>query len=124
MRYYLDSTALVGMLKFERRTADLLTLIDGAEISTSELAITELQLALVQSGVNLAVLAPVREVLTTYSIEQAVLNLAGRLDAPGLKAVDAIHLATALNADVDGYITFDPQQVVAARAVGLPVVTI
>ncbi|MEY3407544.1 MAG: hypothetical protein RL038_605 [Actinomycetota bacterium] len=124
MRYYLDSTALVGMLKFERRTADLLTLIDGAEISTSELAITELQLALVQSGVNLAVLTPVREVLTTYSIEQAVLNLAGRLDAPGLKAVDAIHLATALNADVDGYITFDPQQALAARAVGLPVVTI
>ncbi len=124
MKYYLDSSALVGMLKFERRTADLLTLIDGHEICASELAVTELHLALAQSGVNLGHLQQIREALTTYSVEQAVLNLAGRLEAPSLKVVDAIHLATAINADVDGYVTFDPQQAQVARYVGLPVVTI
>ena len=124
MKYYLDSSAIVGMLKFEKRTADLLMLVDGAEVVTSELGITELQLAMSQSGVQLNSLLPIRDVLTTFSIEQSVLNLAGRLNISGLKTVDAIHIATALNADVDGFVTFDSRQAELAREAGLSVVTL
>jgi uncharacterized protein len=124
MKYYLDSSAIVGMLKFEKRTADLLMLVDGAEVVTSELGITELQLAMSQSGVQLNALLPIRDVLTTFSIEHSVLNLAGRLNIAGIKTVDAIHIATALNADVDGFVTFDARQAELAREAGLSVVTL
>lgn len=112
------------MLKFEKRTADLLMLVDGAEVVTSELGITELQLAMSQSEVQLNALLPIRDVLTTFSIEQSVLNLAGRLNIAGLKTIDAIHIATALNADVDGFVTFDSRQAELAREAGLSVVTL
>jgi predicted nucleic acid-binding protein len=124
MKYYLDSTALVAMLKFEKRTADLLSVIDGHEIVSSELAFTELQRILIDAGLPLNAVAPLREVVTTFSLEQSVLNLAAMLPVRDARTIDVLHIATALSAAVDGFISFDAAQVGAATAAGLRAIQI
>lgn len=124
MKYYLDSTALVAMLKFEKRTADLLSVIDGHEICSSELAFTELQRILLDAGLSLNAVAPLREVVTTFSLEQSVMNLAAMLPVRDIRTIDALHVATALSAAVDGFISFDKSQSAAATAAGLSTIAI
>lgn len=119
MKFYLDSTALVAMLKFEKRTADLLSLIDGHEIVSSELAFAELQRALLDADLPLDAVGQLRQVITTYSVEQSVLNLAAILPVQKLRTIDALHIATAINAAADGFISFEKSQSAAAAAAGL-----
>lgn len=119
MKYYLDATAMVAMLKFEKRTADLLSVIDGHEILTSELTFTELQRTMLDAGLSLNAIAPLREVVTTFSIEQSVLNLAALFPVRNIRTIDALHIATALSASVDGFISFDKTQLKAAAEAGL-----
>lgn len=119
MKYYLDATAMVAMLKFEKRTADLLSVIDGHEILTSELTFTELQRTMLDADLSLTAIAPLREVVTTFSIEQSVLNLAALIPVRNIRTIDALHIATALSASVDGFISFDKTQLKAAAEAGL-----
>ena len=53
-----------------------------------------------------------------------ILDAAGRMDPPGLRALDAIHLQCALllGGELDAFVTYDERQADAARAAGLPVV--
>jgi len=68
-----------------------------------------------------------REVLdavTLVHVTPAVFEGAGRLDPPGLRALDAIHLASALDLgdDLDGLITYDDRLADAAVSNGVAVV--
>lgn len=124
MRYYLDATALVAILKFEKRTADLLSIIDGHQVVTSELAFVELQKTLLEAGLALDSIAQLRAVVTTYSVEQSVLNLTALLPTPAIRTIDALHIATAIQANVDGFISFDKSQAFAAASAGLNVIAV
>ncbi len=56
------------------------------------------------------------------AVDHAVLGLAARLAPPGLRSLDAIHLATALSIgdDLDGIVSYDARLSEAARRSGLP----
>lgn len=49
--------------------------------------------------------------------------LAGNTGDPGLRALDAIHLASALRVahEIDAFVTYDTRQATAAHAIGLRV---
>ncbi|MDW3221049.1 MAG: hypothetical protein R8F63_20790 [Acidimicrobiales bacterium] len=60
----------------------------------------------------------------TVHVTPAVFESAGRLDPSGLRSLDAIHLASALDLgdDLDGLITYDDSLADAAVSNGVPVV--
>ena len=68
----------------------------------------------------------VREVLDAFTLTQltpAAFSEAGRLDPLGLRPLDALHLASALNLDDDleGIVTYDHRMADAATTNGIAV---
>ncbi len=60
--------------------------------------------------------------LHLFSVTDEVLDHAARLEPPALRALDAIHLATALSIDeLTAFVTYDDRQAAAAAAAGLEV---
>jgi predicted nucleic acid-binding protein len=69
----------------------------------------------------------VREVLatvTTTRLTVAICDTAGRRAAPGLRSLDALHLASALDLgdDLEGLVGYDDRLADGARTLGIPVV--
>lgn len=53
-------------------------------------------------------------------LDRALLLTAGALAEPGLRALDAIHVAAAVDlSPLDGFVTYDERQAAAARLAGL-----
>lgn len=61
--------------------------------------------------------------LVLTEVTAAIFEAAARLDASGLRSLDAVHLAAALDlgGDLDGIVTYDERLAEAARAYGVPV---
>ena len=61
--------------------------------------------------------------IALLTIGDRVLKTAARLDPPGLRSLDAIHLATALRlaSDLTAFVSYDVRQLEAAATLGLPV---
>lgn len=129
--FYADSSALVKLVHRERETAALRAFLDGADVVTCELVLTELPRAIRRAAaadpaltLTLApLLARAGEVLDAVALlplQRDVLLAAGRLTEPALRALDAIHIAAALAAGaIDGFVTYDERQAAAARLAGL-----
>ena len=67
-----------------------------------------------------------RDILAQFDlipVEQAILNAAADLDIPRLRALDAIHIATArsISAELDALVTYDGRMTQAAQSLNLPV---
>ena len=64
------------------------------------------------------------DALTLVDVTAAVFEVVGRLDPVGLRSLDAVHLATALDLgdDLEGLVTYDDRLADAATANGVPVV--
>ncbi len=130
--HYLDSSALVKLVLREPESDVLAEFLAGADLVSSELALTEVPRAVrrVIDGSG----ASVRErVLVTASaalaqlalvaLDRTLLETAGALDAPALRALDAIHVACAVDVSpIDAFITYDDRQFAAARLAGMPAV--
>jgi predicted nucleic acid-binding protein len=58
-----------------------------------------------------------------FAISNRIRAAAGSFSEPGLRSLDAIHLATALafGRDLDAFVTYDKRLLAAAAAAGLPV---
>lgn len=66
---------------------------------------------------------PVFALLAFVELHADLASVAGVTGGAGLRALDAIHVASALRlgGEVDGFVTYDERQADAARAVGLQV---
>ena len=127
MAFYVDTSALVKLVVAESETAALRAWLNepGRELVSCDLARTELMRA-VRRVVPDRVLQA-REVLdavTLVHVTPAVVEDAGRLDPAGLRSLDAIHLAAALDLgdDLEGWITYDERLAGAAVSNGIAVV--
>ena len=127
MVFYVDTSALVNLVVAESETAALWARLEetGRELLACDLARTELMRA-VRRAVPDRVLRA-REVLdavTLIHVTPAVFEDAGRLDPSGLRSLDAIHLAAALDLgdDLEGFITYDDRLAAAAVSNGVGVV--
>jgi hypothetical protein len=127
--FYLDTSALVKLVREEPESLALGTFLDGASTVSSELVLAEVPRAIrraVAHDPHLsldALLEQAGEVLDSVALlplDQAMLLAAGSLHEPTLRALDAIHVAAALElSPVDAFVSYDERQSAAARLAGL-----
>ncbi|HVX21158.1 MAG TPA: type II toxin-antitoxin system VapC family toxin [Acidimicrobiales bacterium] len=127
MAHYLDASALTKLVVAEPETAALRGWLDSAERLpvASGLVRTELLRAVRRFlPERLALARAVLDAVTLLRIATPVLDEAGRLDPPGLRSLDAVHLATALDLgdDLEGLVTYDDRLADAAGQYGIRVV--
>ena len=130
---YTDSSALVKLVVEEPESAGLRACVSGRELVASELVLVEVPRAIQRLAATTRVprrrlargLELVLGAVALLPLEREVLQRAGAFDAPFLRALDAIHLAAALDvADViDSFVSYDERQIEVARVAGLPVLS-
>jgi len=120
---YFDSSAIVKLSHAEPHSTALVEYLASGEVeaSTSVIAEVEVMRALRRAGA-----AADQAVMGFYllALDAEVRDEAARLGSAQVRALDAIHLATALAIGDDGleFITYDDRLADAARAEGLTVV--
>lgn len=126
MTVYLDTSALVKLLVRERETDTLRSWLSTRQDSrrvTSALARTELRRAVLRR--EPALLPAADDLLSRLSlvrVDDVVLDAAGVLAPAGLRSLDALHLASALQlGPLHALVTFDERMADGARRLGLRV---
>jgi predicted nucleic acid-binding protein len=127
--FYADASALVKLVRDEPETAALRTFLAGADVVSSDLALTEVPRAVRRVAADdprqpldalLDRAGEVLEAVALVPIDRAILVAAGALAEPMLRALDAIHIASAVTAlPIDAFVTYDDRQGAAARLAGL-----
>jgi hypothetical protein len=124
---YLDSSALVKLVIRERETTSLRRYLRSQPSRfASSISRTEVPRAVRDRGS--AALKRARAILDgvhLIRVDDVLLDAAGALDARVLRSLDAIHLAAAqtLGAGLVAVVTYDSRMLVAAKHLGLTVVT-
>jgi predicted nucleic acid-binding protein len=131
--FYLDTSALVKLVREERESDALGIFLEEADIVSSELVLAELPRAIRRAVADdpklsldelIEQTSDVLDALATVPVDQATLVAAGGLPEPALRSLDAIHVATALTlSPVDGFVSYDERQAAAARLAGLRTVS-
>lgn len=129
---YLDASAVVKAVRGERGAVALEAYLDGAELVSSELVLTEVPRALhrvaaerprLQLETSLRRAAETLDLLSLRPVDDALLIGAGMFAEPTLRSLDAIHVATALHVyPIDAFVTYDKRQAAVARLAGLKAV--
>jgi len=127
--FYADASALVKLVCEESETAALGTFLAGADIISSELVLTEVPRAVHRAASEdpalpldalMAAADDVVQTLALLPVDRALLLAAGALAEPMLRALDAIHIASAVTVlPIDAFVTYDDRQGAAARLAGL-----
>jgi predicted nucleic acid-binding protein len=126
---YADASALVKLVRDEEESAALRAYLRDADLVSSELVLTEIpravrRAATLEPDLPLDLLleraGAVIEALALRPLDRALLSGAGALAEPVLRALDAIHVASAVQLDpIDAFVTYDERQAAAARLAGL-----
>jgi uncharacterized protein len=127
--FYLDASALVKLLRDEPESDALRSYVSGADLVASELVLTEVPRAIRRAvsddprlvlDVLIARAGETLESVALVPLDRGLLLAAGALAEPALRALDAIHLAAAVDASpIDAFVTYDDRQAAAARLAGL-----
>jgi predicted nucleic acid-binding protein len=127
--FYLDSSALVKLVRAEPETDALRAFLADADLLSSELALTEVPRAIHRAAAHDPALAPapllarggeLLDAVALLPVDRSLLATAGAFDEPALRALDAIHLAAAINlSPIDAFVSYDERQSAAARLAGL-----
>lgn len=131
---YLDASALVKAIR-EREEEEAVALrayLEGAELASSEVVLTEVPRVLrrvaaegsrLQLEPTLRRAAETLDLLSLRPVDDALLIGAGMFAEPSLRSLDAIHVATALHLyPIDAFVTYDERQAAVARRAGLKTV--
>ncbi len=122
---YLDSSAFVKLVVPEPESAALACDLAGRTIALSaEILEVEALRAAARAGSSAAARARAGlAALALVPMSPEIRRSAAELQPPGLRALDAIHLATALalGADVDAVLTYDNRLAAAAADAGFRV---
>jgi predicted nucleic acid-binding protein len=127
---YLDSGAVVKLVRQEANSADLVTWLnahDDAPLVSSALVEVEVPRALRRSAPQALVGVPATVGrLFRLEIDSTIRATAAAFAEPTLRSLDAIHLATAQvltnesGAELLAFVTYDRRLLDAAKAAGLP----
>jgi len=122
---YVESSALVPLIKSEELSTAVRDYLidltsDGSPLVTGRIAETELRrvaerFAIAQSKVT--------DLLNAIEVEEhtpAHFRLAGTLGPQNLRSLDALHVATALQAGCSALVSLDVRVIASAEAVGIP----
>jgi predicted nucleic acid-binding protein len=127
--FYADASALVKLLREEAETSALRAYLDGADLVSSELILTEIPRAVRRAAAHDPALpldllleraGSLVDAVALRPLDRALQAGAGALSEPALRALDAIHVASAVDlAPVEAFVTYDERQAAAARLAGL-----
>jgi predicted nucleic acid-binding protein len=131
--FYLDASALVKLVRAEPETAELRAFLARDDLISSELTLTEVPRAIRRAAADDPELAPeplitrageVLDAVALLPVDRPLLAAAGALEEPGLRALDAIHLAAAIDlSPIDAFVSYDERQSAAARLAGMRTVS-
>jgi predicted nucleic acid-binding protein len=126
---YADASALVKLVRKETESRALRTYLAGADLVSSELVLTEVPRAVRRAAAGdpslplellLERAGELIDALALRPLDRPLLLGAGALAEPGLRALDAIHVASAVDLDpIEAFVTYDERQAAAARLAGL-----
>jgi uncharacterized protein len=127
--FYADASALVKLVRDEAESDALRAYLEGADLVSSELVLTEVpravrRAAALDPDLPLDLLldrtGQLLDAVALATLARALLAGAGALAEPALRALDAIHVATAVDLHpLDAFVTYDERQAAAARLAGL-----
>jgi uncharacterized protein len=127
--FYADTSALVKLVRDEPESKALRAFLADADLVSSDLILTEIPRAVRRAvgddpalplDLLLEAAGGVIEAIALRPIDRPLLLAAGAFDEPALRALDAIHLASALDVHpLDAFVTYDERQAAAARLAGL-----
>ncbi|NBU23480.1 MAG: PIN domain-containing protein [Actinobacteria bacterium] len=124
---YLDSSALLKVFIQETESTAMVDYFtqNVDRLFTSELTITELIGKLNKLGQQTNLAEAALRGMTLIPMKQEILYSAASLTKPGLRSLDAIHLATArsVRENLGEFVTYDSRLAEAATADGLKVVS-
>lgn len=127
--FYADTSALIKLVREEAESRALRTYLEGADLVSSELVLTEIPRAVRRAAAHDPALpldllleraGELIDVLALRPLDRVLLAAAGALAEPVLRALDAIHVATAADlGPLEAFVTYDERQAAAARLAGL-----
>ena len=127
--FYTDASALVKLVRREPETDALRTFLDDADLVSSELVLTEVPRAIRRAAARdpeiplstlIDVTGALLDAIALVPLDRALLSAAGALSEPALRALDAIHVAAAVDlSPIDAFVSYDERQSAAARLAGL-----
>jgi predicted nucleic acid-binding protein len=122
---YLDSSAIVKLVVREDESAALRRFLHDHAVQVS-CALARVEVPRAVAGEGSAAADRARQVLRALkllSLDDALLDAAGTLQGVGLRSLDAIHLAAALElgGELQRLVTYDRRMADAGAAVGLPI---
>lgn len=131
--FYADASALVKLVHDEPESKDLRAFLADADLVSSDLILTEIPRAVRRAADDDPALPlelllkrahALLEAVALRPLDRALLVAAGALAEPALRALDAIHVACAVDLHpVDTFVTYDERQAAAARLAGLRTIT-
>jgi hypothetical protein len=127
--FYADASALVKLVRDEPESDALRAFLADADLVSCELVLTELPRAIRRAVAHdprlpletlIARAGELLDALALLPLDRGLLAAAGALTEPALRALDAIHLAAAVDlSPLDGFVSYDERQSAAARLAGL-----
>lgn len=127
--FYADASALVKLVRDEPESAALRAFLADADLVSCELALAEVPRAVRRAVANdrrlqldplMVRTGELVDAIALQPVDRALLLAAGALTEPTIRALDAIHIAAAVDlAPLDGFLTYDERQAAAARLAGL-----
>ncbi len=131
--FYVDASALVKLVRDEPESDALRAFLTDSDIVSSELVLTEVPRAIRRAAASDPRLAletlidragAALDGVALLPLGRDLLLAAGALAEPALRALDAIHVAAAVDlAPLDGFVSYDERQAAAARLAGLRTVS-
>ncbi len=126
---YADASALVKLVRDEPESGALRTFLSEAAVLSCELVLVEVPRAIRRAAAHDARLpldvlteraGAMLDALALLPLDHGLLAAAGALVEPGLRALDAIHVAAAVDlSPLDAFVSYDQRQAAAARLAGL-----
>jgi predicted nucleic acid-binding protein len=127
--FYADASALLKLVRDAPESTSLRTFLGDSDLVSCELALTELPRAIRRAAARdphfpvEILIGRTDELLDAVALrplDRPLLLAAGALMEPALRALDAIHIAAALDVfPHDGFVSYDERRSATARLAGL-----
>lgn len=122
---YLDASAAVKLVVSEPESKVVRRFVGDrmARVSSRILAVELLRAVQRANPASMGQARSLLDVMEFVELDAAVAARAAALEPPGLRSLDAIHLASALELgdELDAFVTYDARQAAAAKELGLRV---